>query len=142
MLKFRSMIDGADRALIDLRDSNITDGLLFKCERDPRVTRVGRLIRRLSIDELPQLWNVVRGDMSLVGPRPLPVEPDTFPADDARRHWALPGITGAWQVAGGPRLTYREMIDLDLEYVRDWSLRRDVAVLLRTVPAVVHRGDL
>jgi lipopolysaccharide/colanic/teichoic acid biosynthesis glycosyltransferase len=142
MLKFRSMVDGAERALIDLRDSNITDGLLFKCERDPRVTTVGRFIRRLSIDELPQLWNVVRGDMSLVGPRPLPVEPESFAADEARRHWALPGITGSWQVAGGPRLTYREMIELDLEYLRDWSLRRDLGVLLRTVPAVIQRGDL
>jgi exopolysaccharide biosynthesis polyprenyl glycosylphosphotransferase len=139
MLKFRSMVVGADRLVIDLRDQNVTDGLLFKVADDPRVTRVGRYIRRLSIDELPQLLNVLRGEMSLVGPRPLPVEPDAFGALDGKRHSVPPGITGYWQIAGGNDLTYAEMVKLDLSYVQNWSLWLDVLLLCRTLPALVHR---
>ena len=119
----------------------MTDGLLFKIHRDPRVTRIGRLIRRTSIDELPQLLNVVRGQMSLVGPRPLPVSPDDFDVADDRRHEVRPGITGFWQVSGGPSLGYRDMIDLDLTYIRDWSLKLDLRIIARTVPALLARTD-
>jgi exopolysaccharide biosynthesis polyprenyl glycosylphosphotransferase len=139
MLKFRSMVVGAERLIIDLRDQNVNNGLLFKIYDDPRVTRVGRFIRRLSIDELPQLWNVIRGDMSLVGPRPLPVEPEDFGPIDDKRHRVRPGITGYWQVAGSHELTYEEMIKLDLAYIENWSLWLDVRLLVRTVPALLHR---
>jgi exopolysaccharide biosynthesis polyprenyl glycosylphosphotransferase len=139
MLKFRSMVVGADRMVIDLTDHNVTDGLLFKMENDPRVTAVGRIIRRLSIDELPQLFNVVRGEMSLVGPRPLPVDPDDFGALDGKRHSVPPGITGYWQVSGGPDLAYQEMVKLDLSYIQNWSLWLDLRLLARTVPALLHR---
>jgi exopolysaccharide biosynthesis polyprenyl glycosylphosphotransferase len=139
MLKFRSMVEGAERTVIDLRDRNATNGLLFKIFDDPRVTTVGRLIRRLSIDELPQLWNVVRGEMSLVGPRPLAVRPEDFGPIDDQRHTVVPGITGYWQIAGGNGLTYEEMIKLDLAYIENWSMWLDVRLLLRTIPALVHR---
>jgi len=112
---------------------------LFKVQDDPRITRVGRLIRRLSVDELPQLWNVIRGEMSLVGPRPLAVEPDDFDAIAHRRHTVRPGITGLWQVRGGNTLTYEDMIELDLGYIATWSLANDVRLLFKTVPAVAAR---
>lgn len=139
MLKFRSMVPGAERMLIDLADDNVTDGLLFKVVDDPRVTRVGRVLRKFSIDELPQLWNVVRGDMSLVGPRPLAVDPSAFAAMDGKRHAVRPGITGYWQLAGGNGLTYQEMVKLDLAYIKNWSMWVDFHLLLRTVPAVFTR---
>ena len=139
MLKFRSMVQGAERLVIDLRDQNVNNGLLFKVRDDPRVTPIGKIIRRFSIDELPQLWNVVRGEMSLVGPRPLPVEPDDFNAVDNKRHSVPPGITGYWQIAGGHDLTYEEMVKLDLSYVQNWSLWLDVRLLARTIPALVNR---
>ena len=139
MLKFRSMVNGAERQIIDLREQNVTDGLLFKVVDDPRITRSGRIIRRFSIDELPQLWNVMRGEMSLVGPRPLAVEPEDFSAVDSKRHTVPPGITGYWQIAGGNGLTYEEMIKLDLAYLENWSLWLDLRLLLRTVPALINR---
>jgi lipopolysaccharide/colanic/teichoic acid biosynthesis glycosyltransferase len=98
------------------------------------------LIRRFSIDELPQLWNVVRGDMSLVGPRPLPVRPDDFGPIDSQRHNVPPGITGYWQVTPGDGLTYRDMVRLDLAYVQGWSLWLDLVLLARTVPSLVRRS--
>jgi exopolysaccharide biosynthesis polyprenyl glycosylphosphotransferase len=139
LLKFRSMIQGAERTIIDLRDRNATDGLLFKVVDDPRVTPVGRIIRRLSIDELPQLWNVIRGDMSLVGPRPLAVRPEDFGPIDGQRHSVAPGITGYWQINGGNGLSYDEMIKLDLSYIQNWSLWLDLRLVLRTFPALIHR---
>lgn len=139
MLKFRSMVVGAERLVIDLRDHNVSNGLLFKVYDDPRITRIGRLIRRLSIDELPQLWNVIRGDMSLVGPRPLAVEPSDFGPVDNQRHAVRPGITGYWQVSGSNELTYEEMIKLDFAYIENWSLWLDLRLLVRTVPALLHR---
>ena len=139
MLKFRSMTPGADKLQAGLSAQNCTDGLLFKVVDDPRVTRVGRLIRRLSIDELPQLWNVIRGDMSLVGPRPLAVEPTSFGDLDGIRHRVLPGITGLWQVAGGNALGYWEMVRLDLDYITNWSIWLDLRLLFRTVPALLDR---
>src|SRR5438552_12892956 len=113
------MVVGAERLIVDLRDRNANTGLLFKVYDDPRVTRVGRIIRRLSIDELPQLWNVIRGEMSLVGPRPLAIEADEFGPMDGRRHTVRPGITGYWQIAGGNGLTYAEMVKLDLVYIQN-----------------------
>lgn len=139
MLKFRSMVRNADTMLADLLADNVTDGLLFKLHDDPRVTRVGRILRRTSLDELPQVWNVLRGTMSLVGPRPLPVDADAFSPMEAERHTVLPGITGYWQLSGGPELTYGEMIRLDLAYIRSWSLWLDLRLLVRTVPAMAHR---
>ena len=139
LLKFRSMVVGAERLIVDLRDRNANTGLLFKVYDDPRITRLGRLIRRLSIDELPQLWNVVRGDMSLVGPRPLPVEPEDFGPIENRRHSVLPGITGYWQIAGSNDLTYEEMIKLDLAYIQNRSVFLDLRLLMRTPAALVHR---
>src|SRR3954452_6049006 len=141
MFKFRSMIVGADRMRDELSAFNFSDGLLFRMADDPRITPVGRLIRRTSIDELPQLFNVLRGEMSLVGPRPLPVDPDAFSAGDSERHTVLPGITGYWQISGGNGLAYQEMITLDLAYIRNWSLWLDIRLLLRTIPALVQRHD-
>jgi lipopolysaccharide/colanic/teichoic acid biosynthesis glycosyltransferase len=137
--KFRSMVPGADSLTDKLVDANIADGLLFKVPDDPRVTPVGALIRRLSIDELPQFFNVVTGDMSLVGPRPLPVDPSEFDGAARRRHHVRPGITGLWQVEGGHVVDYDDMIKLDLAYIDGWSLRQDIALLLKTVPAVLVR---
>jgi lipopolysaccharide/colanic/teichoic acid biosynthesis glycosyltransferase len=117
----------------------MANGLLFKLPDDPRVTPVGNLIRRFSIDELPQLVNVLVGDMSLVGPRPLPVDPDEFDAIAAKRHCVRPGITGPWQVGGGHALGYDDMIKLDLGYVDTWSLRHDLWLLLMTIPTVLVR---
>ena len=139
MFKFRSMVVDADRMVDELADLNLTDGLLFKVAHDPRVTPVGRLIRRTSIDELPQLLNVLRGEMSVVGPRPLPVDPDDFGTLDGKRHSVPPGITGYWQIAGGTGLTYQEMVKLDLSYIQNWSLWVDLRLLARTVPALLTR---
>ena len=137
--KFRSMVPGADKLNDHYADANVANGLLFKLPDDPRVTPVGNLIRRLSIDELPQLINVLLGDMSLVGPRPLPVDPDEFDAVAAKRHLVRPGITGPWQVAGGHVMGYDDMIKLDLAYVDGWSLRRDLWYLAMTIPTVMVR---
>jgi lipopolysaccharide/colanic/teichoic acid biosynthesis glycosyltransferase len=142
IVKFRSMAPGSDRLIVDLRGRNVSDGLLFKVVGDPRVTRVGHVIRRLSLDELPQLWNVLRGDMSLVGPRPLAVEPDSFSALEHHRHLVRPGITGWWQIAGGNRLGYSQMISMDLRYVREWSLGLDLRLLARTIPALLDRSHV
>jgi exopolysaccharide biosynthesis polyprenyl glycosylphosphotransferase len=139
LLKFRSMVVGAERLIVDLRDRNANTGLLFKVYDDPRITPLGRIIRRLSVDELPQLWNVVRGDMSLVGPRPLAVEPEDFGPVENKRHSVLPGITGYWQIAGCNDLNYEEMIKLDLAYIQNRSLFLDIRLLLRTPAALVHR---
>jgi lipopolysaccharide/colanic/teichoic acid biosynthesis glycosyltransferase len=139
LLKFRSMVVGAERLIVDLRDRNANTGLLFKVYDDPRITRLGRTIRRLSIDELPQLWNVLRGEMSLVGPRPLAVEPQDFGPIENKRHSVPPGITGYWQIAGCNDLTYEEMIKLDLAYIQNRSLLLDIWLLLRTPAALVHR---
>ena len=139
--KFRSMTVDAEDRLATLRGRNEGAGPLFKMRSDPRVTRVGRLIRRTSIDELPQLWNVVRGEMSLVGPRPaLPGEVARYDGRVARRLLVRPGMTGAWQVSGRSRLGWDEAVDLDLDYVDGWSLWVDAVLLARTARAVVS-GD-
>jgi lipopolysaccharide/colanic/teichoic acid biosynthesis glycosyltransferase len=106
---------------------------------DPRVTRIGRWMRRLSVDELPQLWNVVRGDMSVVGPRPLPVPADALRGDARRRLRVKPGITGLWQVSGRSELSWAETVRLDVRYVDRWSLGLDLLIMLRTPVAVMSR---
>lgn len=138
MLKFRSMRQDAETLISELLDENELSGPMFKIRNDPRVTRVGRLIRRASLDELPQLINVVRGDMSLVGPRPpLAAEVAKYQDWEIGRLRAVPGITGLWQVSGRTEVPFQDMVRLDLHYVRNWSLALDVEILLRTVPAVL-----
>lgn len=136
--KFRSMATDAEARLDALRSESIGNGALFKMEDDPRTTRVGRVLRRLSLDELPQFWTALRGDMSVVGPRPhLEQELAAFPAAGLRRLLIKPGITGLWQVNGRSDLSLEESIRLDLSYVDNWSLSGDLAIILRTVCAML-----
>lgn len=138
--KFRSMVPDAEARLADLAGDLADRGnaVMFKMSDDPRVTRVGRVLRRYSLDELPQLWNVLRGDMSLVGPRPaLPVEVAAYDQDAMRRLTVRPGITGLWQVSGRSDLSWSETVRLDMYYVDNWSFAQDVQILLRTVKAVL-----
>ena len=131
------MVADADRMVDDLVDRNESDGGLFKIRQDPRITRVGARLRRFSLDELPQLINVVKGEMSLVGPRPpLPREVDTYPDDVRRRLLVRPGLTGLWQVSGRSDLSWEETVRLDLYYVENWSPLLDLTILWRTVSAV------
>jgi lipopolysaccharide/colanic/teichoic acid biosynthesis glycosyltransferase len=142
-LKFRTMVVDAEAKLRGLEQLNESaGGVLFKIKDDPRVTRFGRLLRRSSIDELPQLWNVLVGEMSLVGPRPLQVRDcDRLEASDpigyARRLSVTPGITGPWQVGGRSNLNSHGMMELDLDYIEDWNLSLDVQILFRTVSVVL-----
>lgn len=137
-LKFRSMTTGAHESVGGLRDVNEADGLLFKLRTDPRVTRVGRPMRRYSLDELPQLFNVVRGEMSLVGPRPpLPSEVEQYSGDVVRRLRVRPGMTGLWQVSGRSDLSWADTVRLDLYYADNWSIAQDLLILARTAQAVI-----
>jgi exopolysaccharide biosynthesis polyprenyl glycosylphosphotransferase len=139
MLKFRSMVAGADASRISLIRHNEVDGPLFKIRDDPRVTAVGRWLRRTSIDELPQLINVICGQMSLVGPRPpLPSEVATYTREVHRRLLVKPGITGLWQVSGRSDLSWEEAVRLDLYYVENWSLIQDLTIVCRTIGAVLR----
>jgi exopolysaccharide biosynthesis polyprenyl glycosylphosphotransferase len=143
MLKFRTMFVGADTHKPALRALNEAGGGLFKIENDPRVTRVGRFLRRTSLDELPQLWNVVRGEMALVGPRPLVIDEDARIEGWQRYRLQLPpGMTGLWQVFGSARIPMPEMVKIDYLYGANWSLWLDVKILLRTVPFVLGRRGL
>jgi exopolysaccharide biosynthesis polyprenyl glycosylphosphotransferase len=138
IVKLRSMVRNAEDLLIDLSDANEADGPLFKIKDDPRITRVGRLIRRASIDELPQLWNVLRGEMSLVGPRPaLHSETEAWDAPLSQRLRVKPGLTGMWQVNGRSETSFEDYSRLDLYYVDNWSLLTDIAILAKTVPVVL-----
>ncbi|MCX6393592.1 MAG: sugar transferase [Solirubrobacterales bacterium] len=139
-LKFRTMRTDADERMADLERFNEASGALFKIRQDPRVTRVGKLLRRFSIDELPQLWNVLRGEMSLVGPRPLP-QRDFELLDDwhRQRYLVLPGITGLWQVSGRSNLEFDDLVRLDFVYLERWSVSLDMVILLKTFPAVLAR---
>jgi exopolysaccharide biosynthesis polyprenyl glycosylphosphotransferase len=137
-LKFRSMFVNAEQLRHELEGDPERSAVLFKMADDPRVTRPGRLIRRLSIDELPQLWNVLRGQMSLVGPRPpLPLEAARYESDMERRLRVRPGMTGLWQVSGRSDLSWEETVRLDLYYVDNWSMIQDLNILARTVSAVL-----
>jgi exopolysaccharide biosynthesis polyprenyl glycosylphosphotransferase len=138
MVKFRTMVVGAERLQGDLVRRNEADGVLFKLRADPRVTRVGRVLRRFSLDELPQLWNVLRGQMSIVGPRPsLPAEVALYDQHVGRRLLVKPGITGLWQVSGRSDLSWEQAVRLDLFYVDHWSPTMDLLIVLKTFSAIV-----
>ena len=140
MLKFRSMVTNAEQRKAELEIINEMDGPVFKVTNDPRVTKIGRLLRRWSFDEWPQMFNVLMGDMSLVGPRPLPVD-EVRRFDDLahrRRLSVKPGLTCLWQVNGRNTVTsFREWVRLDLEYIDNWSLWLDLKILAKTVPVVI-----
>jgi exopolysaccharide biosynthesis polyprenyl glycosylphosphotransferase len=138
MLKFRSMYVDAEERLAELKSDNEASGPLFKMKNDPRVTPVGRWMRKFSIDEFPQLINVLRGEMSLVGPRPpLPEEVTRYTSQDWRRLEVVPGMTGLWQVSGRSSLTFDEMVRLDIFYIENWSVSLDMTLIMRTIPAVL-----
>ena len=139
MLKFRTMVVDAEARLSEIPDGHATNAVLFKKRDDPRVTRVGKILRRYSLDELPQLLNVLRGDMSLIGPRPpLPAEVEKYEPDAVRRLRVRPGLTGLWQVSGRSDLSWEESLRLDLWYVDNWSLVLDLQILFRTLRAVLR----
>jgi len=143
MLKFRSMVQGAEARLREIASQNELDGPDFKIAHDPRITPVGRLMRSFSLDELPQLWNVLRGDMSLVGPRPpLPAETALYERWQRRRLSMRPGLTGLGQIRGRHRLTFEQWMTCDLEYIDTWTLWLDIRILLRTIPAVLKGGGV
>ncbi len=134
MFKFRSMVTNAEAMLDNLLSQNEIQGAMFKMKDDPRITRVGKIIRKTSIDELPQLWNVIRGDMSLVGPRPaLPREVNEYTSYDKLRLKVLPGCTGLWQVSGRNELSFNEMVELDLKYIEERGFLLDIKLIMRTV---------
>jgi lipopolysaccharide/colanic/teichoic acid biosynthesis glycosyltransferase len=138
MYKFRSMIADAENRLEDLLEYNETTGAMFKMKDDPRVTRIGRFIRKTSIDELPQLWNVFLGDMSLVGPRPpLLREVEEYTEYDMQRLLVVPGCTGLWQVNGRSDIGFNEMVELDLQYIRSRNLKLDVLIILKTIKVMI-----
>lgn len=138
MMKFRSMVEGADEQKAELQQYNEADGPIFKIREDPRLTRVGAFIRRFSLDELPQIYNIFRGDMSLVGPRPpLPEEVENYKPWHMQRLAVVGGLTGLWQVSGRSDLTFDELCLLDIYYIENWSLGLDARILLQTIPHVV-----
>lgn len=139
MVKFRSMRTDAEQQLAALKERNEGSGLLFKMKDDPRVTRVGRILRKLSLDELPQFWNVLTGDMSVVGPRPpLPSEVTSYDGTVFRRLYIKPGITGLWQVSGRSDLSWDESVRLDLRYVENWSVVNDLQIMWRTAKVMMR----
>ena len=138
MLKFRSMLDGAHRMPLP-QGGDDGNGVLFKLRQDPRTTPVGRFLRRYSLDELPQMFNVLRGDMSLVGPRPpLPTEVERYGFDMHRRFLVKPGITGLWQISGRSDLSWEDSVRIDVRYVENWSLAFDFMILWKTLGAVLR----
>jgi len=142
MFKFRSMCSDAEEKLTGLLKDNEIEGAMFKIKDDPRVTRIGRFIRKTSIDELPQLWNVLRGDMSLVGPRPpLPIEVEKYTEYDKQRLSIIPGCTGLWQISGRNHLSFHQMVELDLKYIENVSIMNDVKILFKTVKVVFGSDD-
>ena len=140
MLKFRTMYADAAEQQKELEKLNEADGPLFKLRQDPRVTGFGRLLRRYSLDEIPQLLNVLRGEMSLVGPRPLPIRDfEKLEPWHRKRYLVLPGMTGLWQISGRSNLGFDDLVRLDFSYLENWSVWLDVSILLRTIPAVLTR---
>jgi lipopolysaccharide/colanic/teichoic acid biosynthesis glycosyltransferase len=138
MLKFRSMVINAEELKAQLARFNEQSGPVFKMRNDPRVTAIGRFIRKYSIDELPQLINVLRGDMSVVGPRPpVPAEVATYEAWQRRRLSVRPGLTCIWQVSGRNQITFENWMYLDMQYIDHWSLAQDFNLIFRTVPVVI-----
>lgn len=137
--KFRSMYMDADKRKAEILEQNESrDGVIFKMKKDPRITRPGRFIRKFSIDELPQLFNVLMGDMSLVGPRPpLPSEVAQYTLEDRKRLHVIPGITCIWQVSGRSDIPFKEQVELDKEYIKSQSAWKDFLILLKTIPAVL-----
>lgn len=136
--KFRSMVMGAEAMRDGLADQNESGGVIFKMRKDPRVTPVGRILRRYSIDELPQLWCVLRGDMTIVGPRPpLACEVKRYSARDWGRLDVVPGLTCLWQVSGRSELSFRQQVSLDLEYIRKRGAFTDMKIMAATIPAVL-----
>lgn len=142
MYKFRSMVTDAEERLKDLLVLNEVSGAMFKMKNDPRITRIGKFIRKTSIDELPQLLNVLKGEMSLVGPRPpLPREVDEYTAYDKQRLLVTPGCTGLWQVSGRSNIGFQQMVELDLEYIARRNLTYDVKLILRTIVIIICSKD-
>ena len=139
MFKFRSMVPEAPSLKEEIRKAHNMSGPDFKLEDDPRVTRVGRFLRKSSLDELPQLWNVLKGDMSLVGPRPTSFDPTTYDLWHTERLEVAPGLTGLWQIARRGDIDFDDRVRLDIAYVRNRSLRLDLAILIRTIPAVLSQ---
>ncbi len=138
MLKFRSMYKDAEERLKEYLDKNEAEGPIFKMKDDPRITSVGRILRRLSLDELPQLFNVLKGEMSLVGPRPpLEREVEKYKRWQLQRIDVTPGMTGLWQVSGRSDLPFEKMVELDIYYIEHWTIWLDLLILLKTIPAVV-----
>jgi len=140
MLKFRTMVAEAPELQPKLEEANEAEGALFKIRDDPRVTRVGRVLRRLSLDEIPQIVNVLKGEMSLVGPRPLPLRDYALLEDWHRARYAvLPGMTGLWQISGRSGLGFDDLVRLDFTYIENWSIWLDITIIARTIPAVITR---
>lgn len=140
MYKFRSMINNAEKLLNMVENMNEASGHMFKIKNDPRITPIGKIIRKTSIDELPQLFNILKGDMSIVGPRPpIPHEVIKYDAWHGLRLSVKPGLTGLWQVSGRNRVGFDEMVRMDLKYIRERSLKRDFVIIARTIPVII--GD-
>jgi exopolysaccharide biosynthesis polyprenyl glycosylphosphotransferase len=142
LYKFRTMVQDAEKLQAELETLNEAAGPVFKIKNDPRITRIGKFLRKTSLDELPQLFNVVKGDMSLVGPRPLPLRDyEGFDKDWQRRRFSVrPGITCLWQVSGRSGISFDEWMQLDIQYIDQWSLWLDIKILAKTIPAVL-RGE-
>lgn len=141
MYKFRSMVSNAEELLQSLLEKNEVQGAMFKMKEDPRITRLGKFIRKTSIDELPQLWNVLKGEMSLVGPRPpLPREVTLYSSFDKQRLLVVPGCTGLWQVSGRNGLNFEQMVELDLTYIKRRSLRMDINIIIKTFTVLLGKN--
>ena len=142
MRKFRTMVRNAEELKAELAHLNILPPPDFKIPNDPRITRVGRFLRQSSLDELPQIFNVIRGDMSLVGPRPTSFHPSTYSLWHTYRLDVAPGITGLWQINGRNETTFDERLRIDIEYIERRSFRLDLEILLKTIPAVLRRSGV